>query len=264
MEQYLAFTRRTQAPSVVKPAIGNNVNFKINSKFMRELREDTFSRNKNVDANEHVERVLDIVSLFNIPGVTHDAIMLRDLLDKAFIQRYCPSSKIAKQLEEIHNFKQEEDKTLYQAWEMYNDLLYKCPTYDMNSQHKVNIFYNRRTSSISSDGIAAITSKLDSLGRHMKKLKENMHALRNLWRNQNAALKNLETQVEQLTKDFQAKVAKEAPISSTPIGHCKENFANNDAQSVETSSNETNKLHKVSSISDHATQVSKKENEEPS
>ncbi|GJR19539.1 hypothetical protein Tco_0968066 [Tanacetum coccineum] len=38
-----------------------------------------------------------------------------DLLKKAFIQRYCPSSKCAKQLEEIRNFKQEGDKTLYQA-----------------------------------------------------------------------------------------------------------------------------------------------------
>ncbi|GKA33897.1 hypothetical protein Tco_0720326 [Tanacetum coccineum] len=44
---------------------------------MRELREDTFSGNKNDDAHEHVERVLDIVSLFNIPGVSYDAVMLR-------------------------------------------------------------------------------------------------------------------------------------------------------------------------------------------
>ncbi|GJY67257.1 hypothetical protein Tco_0469495 [Tanacetum coccineum] len=44
---------------------------------MRELREDTFSENKNDDAHEHVEWVLDIVNLFNIPGVTHDAVMLR-------------------------------------------------------------------------------------------------------------------------------------------------------------------------------------------
>ncbi|GJW62100.1 hypothetical protein Tco_0111435 [Tanacetum coccineum] len=125
---------------------------------MRELREDTFSRNKNNDAHEYVERVLDIVSLFNIPGVTHDAIMLRvfpitltraakrwvdrltpgtvntwDLLKKAFIQRNCPPSKNAKQLEEIYNFKQEGDETLYQAWERYNDMLYKYPTYDINS-----------------------------------------------------------------------------------------------------------------------------------
>nr|GEY91844.1 hypothetical protein [Tanacetum cinerariifolium] len=43
---------------------------------MRELREDTFFGNKNDDAHEHVERVLDIVSLFNIPRVSHYAVML--------------------------------------------------------------------------------------------------------------------------------------------------------------------------------------------
>nr|GEU50350.1 hypothetical protein [Tanacetum cinerariifolium] len=44
---------------------------------MCELRDDTFSENKNDDVHEHVERVLDIVSLFNILGVSHDAVMLR-------------------------------------------------------------------------------------------------------------------------------------------------------------------------------------------
>ncbi|GJY96902.1 hypothetical protein Tco_0513812 [Tanacetum coccineum] len=58
MEQYLALTRGNQAPSVVKPEIGGNVNFEIKSQFMRELREDTFSENKNNDAHEHVTRVL--------------------------------------------------------------------------------------------------------------------------------------------------------------------------------------------------------------
>ncbi|GJU10681.1 hypothetical protein Tco_1133077 [Tanacetum coccineum] len=77
MEQYLTLTRGNQAPGVVKPEIRGNVNFEIKSQFMPELREDTFFGNKKDDAHEHVERVLDIVGLFNIPGVTHDAIMLR-------------------------------------------------------------------------------------------------------------------------------------------------------------------------------------------
>nr|GEX80541.1 hypothetical protein [Tanacetum cinerariifolium] len=105
--------------------------------------EDTFSKNKNDDAYEHVKRVLDIVSLFNIPGVSHDAVML-----------YCPTSKTAKQLEEIRNFKQEGDKPLYQAWERGNI-----------------------ESSSSSEGIAAIVNKLENLGRDMKKLKVNVHAI---------------------------------------------------------------------------------------
>ncbi|GJV88972.1 hypothetical protein Tco_1532910 [Tanacetum coccineum] len=145
-----------------------------------------------------------------------------DLLKKAFIQRYCPLSNTAKQLEEIRNFKQEGDKTLYQAWERYNDLLYKCPTHDINSHQKVNIFYNglgiinrqlldsqgptsgmtiaqaltaiqtmadhsqkwhngssnrNIDSGSNSEEIPAIISKLDSLGRNMKKLKENVHAI---------------------------------------------------------------------------------------
>nr|GEV71608.1 hypothetical protein [Tanacetum cinerariifolium] len=36
----------------------------------------------------------------------------------------------------------EGDETLFQAWERYNDLLYNCPTHDINSHQKVNIFYN--------------------------------------------------------------------------------------------------------------------------
>ncbi|GKA91495.1 hypothetical protein Tco_0813365 [Tanacetum coccineum] len=112
IEQHLALTRGNQASGVVKQEIGGNVNFEIKSQFMRELREDTFFGNKNDDAHVHVEQVLDIVSLFNIPGVSHDAVILLvfpitltgaakrwldrlppgtvdswDLLKKAFMQR---------------------------------------------------------------------------------------------------------------------------------------------------------------------------------
>ncbi|GKE03928.1 hypothetical protein Tco_1395946, partial [Tanacetum coccineum] len=69
MEQYLALPQENQASGVVKPEIRVNVNFEIKSQFMRELREDTFSGNKNEDAHDHVDRVLNIISLFNIPGV---------------------------------------------------------------------------------------------------------------------------------------------------------------------------------------------------
>ncbi|GKD57900.1 hypothetical protein Tco_1291287, partial [Tanacetum coccineum] len=161
MKQYLALSRENQAPGMVKPEIEGNVNFEIKSQFMHELREDTFSGNKDEDAHDHIDRVLSIVGLFNILGVSKDAVMLQvfpftltgsakrlvdklapvtintwDLLKKDFIKRYCPPSMTAKQLEDIHNFKQEGDESLYQAWERYNDLLYKCPTHDINNHQK--------------------------------------------------------------------------------------------------------------------------------
>ncbi|GJR17469.1 7-deoxyloganetin glucosyltransferase-like protein [Tanacetum coccineum] len=303
MEQYLALTRRNQASGMVKPKITANVNFEIKRQFMRELREDTFSGNKNNDAYEHVERILDIVSLFNISGVTHDAVMLR-----AFIQRYCPPSKMVKKLEEIHNFKKEGDETLYQAWERYNDILYKFPTHDLNSNQKEPIpnktparaleeiqtlgdhsqkghdgSTSRKISNGSSDGIVTITNKLDSLERDMNKLKENVHVIQvgcencrgahlnkdcplheevksiEEVKNQNASLKNLETHIDQLAKDYQANAANEVPDSS--IGQFKAIFANDKEQGVETSSDGTNKLNRVSFISDDNVQVSRKTDE---
>ena len=55
-----------------------------------------------------------------------------DLFKNAFIQRYSPLFK---------STKQHRNKTLYQAWDRYNDLLYKCPTNNLNKQQTVNIFY---------------------------------------------------------------------------------------------------------------------------
>ncbi|GKE96660.1 cysteine-rich receptor-like protein kinase [Tanacetum coccineum] len=171
---------------------------------MRELKEDTFFGNKNEDAHDHVDRVLNIVSLFNIHRVSQDVVLpcvflftltgsvkrwvdrltlgavnTWDLLKKAFIQMYCLPSKTAKQLEDIQNFKQESDESLYQAWEWFNDLLYKCLTHDINSHQKWHDETSSRnvSSNSNTDGLAVIISKLDNLGHDMKKLKENVHVI---------------------------------------------------------------------------------------
>ncbi|GJR80815.1 hypothetical protein Tco_0151600 [Tanacetum coccineum] len=130
MEQYLALSRENQAPGMVKPEIKGNANFEIKSRFMRELREDTFSENKDEDAHDHIDRVLSIIGLFNILGVTKDAVMLR-------VFPFTLTGAAKRWLEDIHNFKQEGDESLYQACERYNNLLYKCPTHDINSHQKV-------------------------------------------------------------------------------------------------------------------------------
>nr|GFA87784.1 hypothetical protein [Tanacetum cinerariifolium] len=92
-----------------------------------------------------------------VDSLTLGAVNTWDLLKKAFIQRYCPPSRTTKQLEDIHNFKQEGDESLYQAWEW--------------------IMSRSIGSSSNSDGLVAIVSKLENLGRDMKKLKETIHAI---------------------------------------------------------------------------------------
>ncbi|GKB96345.1 hypothetical protein Tco_0982482, partial [Tanacetum coccineum] len=48
--------------------------------FLKELHDDTFSGSEHKDANEHIEKVLEIVDLFHILKVTQDQIMLQAFL----------------------------------------------------------------------------------------------------------------------------------------------------------------------------------------
>ncbi|GJV51340.1 hypothetical protein Tco_1447081 [Tanacetum coccineum] len=238
--------------------------------------EDTFSGNKNDDAHEHVERVLDIVSLFNIPGVSHDDVMICvfpiTLIGAA--KRYCPPSKTAKQLEEIRNFKQEGDETLYQAWEGIMTCL-------INAQLTTSIAIKRNIdSSSNSEGIVVIVSKLDSLGRDMKKLKENVHAIpvgcqtcggAHLHKEcpLNEEVKSVEevkygefrrsspfnngAKYRQLTKEFHAKTASE--VNNSSFSQCKAVYANKEAPL----DNTINKPHEVSFVSDNSIQEAQEE-----
>ncbi|GKA29059.1 putative reverse transcriptase domain-containing protein [Tanacetum coccineum] len=112
----------------------------VSGQFLKELQENTFSGLDNEDANEHVEKVLEIVDLFHVPNITVDQLMLRvfpiSLIGAAscwlrnkptgliktwedpktkFLNKYCPPGRTAKKIEEINNFLQEPDETLYQA-----------------------------------------------------------------------------------------------------------------------------------------------------
>ncbi|GJW21412.1 hypothetical protein Tco_0032034 [Tanacetum coccineum] len=77
IEQYIALIPDDIKPCIVNPKIGDDVEFEINSNFIRELRRKLFASTDGEDAYKHVRTVLEIVDLFHFPGVTHDAIMLR-------------------------------------------------------------------------------------------------------------------------------------------------------------------------------------------
>ncbi|GKE65820.1 hypothetical protein Tco_1519981 [Tanacetum coccineum] len=45
-------------------------------------------------------------------------------------------------MEEINNFLQEPDETLYQEWERFKELLMKCRQHYLTEMHEVILFYN--------------------------------------------------------------------------------------------------------------------------
>ncbi|GJS54959.1 DNA-directed DNA polymerase [Tanacetum coccineum] len=91
-------------------------------------------------------------------------------------------------MEQINNFQQELDETLFQAWERFKELLMKCPQHYLTEMQEVILFYNgldiltrqildsRGRSTETSDGLAAIQACLNNLGREIKKVNEKVYA----------------------------------------------------------------------------------------
>ncbi|GJZ20044.1 hypothetical protein Tco_0556634 [Tanacetum coccineum] len=75
MEQYMSKTRTDYGSGVARPKIDNKDQFELKAQFLKELRENTFSGSDNEDANEHIQKFLEIVDLFHVPNITvdHDA-----------------------------------------------------------------------------------------------------------------------------------------------------------------------------------------------
>ncbi|GJS09202.1 retrovirus-related pol polyprotein from transposon TNT 1-94 [Tanacetum coccineum] len=167
MEQYMSKTCGNYGSGIARPKIGDKTHFELKGKFLKEHRENTFSGSKLEDANKHIEKVLEIVDLFHIPEATQDQIMLRafpmsligaasrwlrnkpsgsitnwETLKMKFLNKYYPPAHTAKKMEEINNFQQEPDESLFRAWERFKELLMKCPQHYLTDMQEVILFYN--------------------------------------------------------------------------------------------------------------------------
>ncbi|GJS51114.1 hypothetical protein Tco_0624476 [Tanacetum coccineum] len=152
MEQYLALLQENQAPGVVKPEIRGNVNFKIKSQFMHELREDTYPENKDEDVT---------ITLIGSSTSSAYSIFLESLKTQS-CSEFFPLPLPEPQKDGWTDSPQE----LSIPGISLKRNLSKCIA------HLPNI-----GSSSSHDGLAALVNKLDNLGRDMKKLKESVHAI---------------------------------------------------------------------------------------
>ncbi|GKB12701.1 hypothetical protein Tco_0846624 [Tanacetum coccineum] len=115
---YLGFATRATPPKKAQkfknPAslmTSNNFYFIASFilQFLKELQENTFSSSDNKDANEHIEKALEIVDLFHVPKITVDHLMLRVF----------PISLTGAGSRWLRN-----EPT---AWERFKELLVKCP-----------------------------------------------------------------------------------------------------------------------------------------
>ncbi|GJR31609.1 hypothetical protein Tco_1107841 [Tanacetum coccineum] len=65
-----------------------------------------------------------------------------EVLKTKFLSKYCPPARTAKKMEEINNFLQEPDESLFCTWERFKELLMKCPQHHLTDMQEVILFYN--------------------------------------------------------------------------------------------------------------------------
>ncbi|GJV56877.1 ribonuclease H-like domain, reverse transcriptase, RNA-dependent DNA polymerase [Tanacetum coccineum] len=69
------------------------------------------------------------------------SIITWETLKMKFLRKYCPHARTAKKMKEINNFQQEPDKTLYQTWERFKELLLRCAQHYLMDMQEVILFY---------------------------------------------------------------------------------------------------------------------------
>ncbi|GKA18367.1 transposase, Ptta/En/Spm, transposase, Tnp1/En/Spm-like protein, partial [Tanacetum coccineum] len=141
MEQYMSKTRADYGSGVSRPKIKDNDSFELKSQFLKELRDNTFSGSDHEDANEHIEKMQEIVLFYNRLDV-----LTRQILDSrgAIPSKIVAVAKIA--IQEMAEYSQK--------W--HNGT-------------------SRTRSTKTSDGLEAIPVQLNNLGREIKKVNEKVY-----------------------------------------------------------------------------------------
>ncbi|KAL2921736.1 polyprotein [Bienertia sinuspersici] len=77
--------------------------------------------------------------LANLPP---NSLTTWDQITKAFLTRFYPLSKTVEMRSKIMNFEDQEDESLYDAWEHFKALLRACPHHNMENWLQLHCFYN--------------------------------------------------------------------------------------------------------------------------
>nr|GEW17325.1 hypothetical protein [Tanacetum cinerariifolium] len=119
------------------------------------------------DANKYLEKFLHVTQSIKVNGVTDDALHVYlfphslthhanawfyclprnsfntfEQIAKMFLGKYFPPSMVTKLINEIINFPQRPDESLFEAWERYKHSIDRCPNHNMLPITQIDTFYN--------------------------------------------------------------------------------------------------------------------------
>nr|GEU61643.1 putative reverse transcriptase domain-containing protein [Tanacetum cinerariifolium] len=146
-------------------------NFKVKNDMIQQVKNSCqFHGLPGDDANKHLDKFLHVTQSIKVNGVTDDALCLYlfphslthhatawfdrlprnsintfEQIAKMFLEKYFPPSMVTKLRNEITNFCQRPDESLFEAWECYKLPIDRCPNHNMLPVTQIDTFYNGLT-----------------------------------------------------------------------------------------------------------------------
>ncbi|GJR62828.1 nucleobase-ascorbate transporter 12 [Tanacetum coccineum] len=145
MEEYMTKTRDGYGSGITRPKIDNKAHFELKGQFLKELRDNTFSGSDHKDANEHIEKVLEIEVILFYKGLE---VPTRQIVDSKGVIPTMTAANARVAIQEMAEHSQK--------W------------YDGMS--------TRTRGTETSDRLTAIQAQLNNLGKEIKKLNEKVYA----------------------------------------------------------------------------------------
>nr|GEV49744.1 reverse transcriptase domain-containing protein [Tanacetum cinerariifolium] len=170
MEELCQPTFNGQARPIAPIAI-QAMNFRLKNDMIQQVQNSCqFHRLSGDDANKHLDKFLHVTQSIKVNEVTDDALCLYlflhslthhstawfdrlprnsittfEKMAKMFLGKYFLPSMVTKLRNEITNFSQRLDKSLFEAWECYKLLIDRCPNHNMLPVTQIDTFYNGLT-----------------------------------------------------------------------------------------------------------------------
>ncbi|GJW13018.1 reverse transcriptase domain-containing protein [Tanacetum coccineum] len=144
--------------------------FGLKNDMIQQVQNSCPFRGPGDDANKHLDKFLHVTQSMKVNGVSDDALRLHlfpyslqdraaewfdrlprnsinsfDQMAKIFLGKYFPPSMVTKLRNDITNFRQRPDESLFEAWERYKLSIDRCPNHNMLPVTQIDTFYNGLT-----------------------------------------------------------------------------------------------------------------------
>ncbi|GKA19517.1 reverse transcriptase domain-containing protein [Tanacetum coccineum] len=154
----------------IAPIAIQATNFGLKNDMIQQVQNSCPFRGPGDDANKHLDKFLHVTQSMKVNGVSDDALCLHlfpyslqdraaewfdrlpwnsitsfDQMAKIFLGKYFPSSMVTKLRNDITNFHQKPDESLFEAWERYKLSIDRCPNHNMLPVTQIDTFYNGLT-----------------------------------------------------------------------------------------------------------------------